>query len=101
MVFTQIWYLHKSAVWDRNNILANYAEFTPNDEIIRFDGTDFQSAEKVFKTCTTTKLQANQFSRIKVKSAYFRHIFDNNFFRIEFVQLFQWIRNQQKIQLFW
>ncbi len=28
MVFTQIWYLHKKAVWDRNNILANYAEFT-------------------------------------------------------------------------
>ncbi len=28
MVFTQIWYLHKEAVWDLNNILANYAEFT-------------------------------------------------------------------------
>ncbi len=33
MVFTQILYLHKLAVWDRNNILANY------DEITRFDGT--------------------------------------------------------------
>jgi hypothetical protein len=34
------------------------------------------------------------------KSAYFRHVFDNNFFLCIFSNLFQWIRNQCEILRF-
>ncbi len=33
-------------------------------------------------------------------SAYFRHVFANNFFWCKFSEYFQWIRNQHKIQRF-
>ena len=54
---------------------------------------DFKSVEKVLKNAHTKSLSITNLMNISKseKSAYFRHVFVNNFFWVHFLQLFQQI----------
>jgi hypothetical protein len=60
---------------------------------------DFESVEKIVKKCTKKVIsQTSLTNKSKSeKSAYFRHVFANNFFWCIFSKLFQPIRNQLEI----
>jgi hypothetical protein len=63
---------------------------------------DFESVEKVLKKCTkkvTGKTSLTNMSKSE-KSAFFRHVFANNFFWYIFSKLFQRIRIQREILRF-
>jgi hypothetical protein len=51
---------------------------------------DFKSIEKVFKKCTKKSYEQNKIEEMSKsgKSAYFRHVFANNFFGTFFKNLF-------------
>ena len=63
---------------------------------------DFESVEKVVKKCTKKVISKTSWTNISKseKSAYFRHVFANNFFWYIFSKLFQRIQNQREILRF-
>ncbi len=58
---------------------------------------DFESVEKLLKNAPKKVIRKTSLTNLSKseKSAYFRHVFANNFFVVHFSNLFQRIRNQR------
>jgi hypothetical protein len=63
---------------------------------------DFESVEKVVKNAPKKVASKKSLTNMSIseKSAYFRHVFANNFVWVHFYKLFQRIRNQREILRF-
>ncbi len=104
--FLSVWLqsLKKVLIWPKKFFFEKKSKKVSKTQISRWFRIRWKNCYKMHKKKVISKTSLTNMSKSE-KSAFFHHVFANNFFLVHFSKLFQWFWNQRKIlhflPLFW